>query len=751
MLNELYQVATALDHNKLQVVAVHPSLEPMRSSPLLVVRLSTGGQPASLEVLDPEIAETVHRVKHSSSGSSFPAVNLPLPLCDLADAAASETAECLSALVGLLARKDSSAQEISRAARGLYLLGRPAHFKPRQQRDFQKSVSELVAWLRDVFREEPEDVRNLKRLLDVVYAAQMKLETLTPLIADQIVSCLPDIGRAHCAMAVDLIFGTLDWKGRNAPLASEEYFQQKSMRDRGKDGGPRKQFIYLDLANEDLRHPRVSDRRLWDAVNRYFLAVRPAEFSSKARTRKARQGIDAFTGRTCALVNSFRGPKLIRLKSSLLFSNNTDEAECFFRYGLGKADTFKVGEDVFLKIGAALAFLAGHDKKRSEGRTWMVIPAPQPKKVCLLVAYLEEQPEEEDEFAALFGTHDLGVHAADYEARTANVLATLKGRIQNNPDLHIRLLAIAAMDDANNQIVLNRSLLARDVVKAAEDWNQGALNCPNVTMIFPTMKGASPATGKKSKTRERAAPAPLDICSVINKVWATKAGGGFESRYQRAVSVSDAYDIFLCTVPLNEQKSSAALGALLVRMVNVFTQAGRLKATGDYSLLDVNIRWQVLKAIALIGILLRQFNQHYEDIMKDSIYQVGRLLAISDSLHFHYCKWVRTSAEKRDRHEVDAPNELLGNALFSSALDDPKRALARLAERIKPYQGWAKSYSGEDDWKGRWLLRLMSECEQHLDLTSLPERMEDIHKAQLLLGYLADHPKTESTDREEKQ
>ena len=57
--------------------------------------------------------------------------------------------------------------------------------------------------------------------------------------------------------------------------------------------------------------------------------------------------------------------------------------------------------------------------------------------------------------------------------------------------------------------------------------------------------------------------------------------------------------------------------------------------------------------------------------MKDTIYQVGRLLAIADSLHFQYCKWVRTSDEKRKQGKVDAPGELLGNALFTSAMTIP--------------------------------------------------------------------------------
>ena len=62
----------------------------------------------------------------------------------------------------------------------------------------------------------------------------------------------------------------------------------------------------------------------------------------------------------------------------------------------------------------------------------------------------------------------------------------------------------------------------------------------------------------------------------------------------------------------------------------------------------------------------------------------------------------------------------------------------------KPYKGWATTYSGESAGWVHTILRLMAECEKQLDLNSMPERMQDIHKAQLLLGYLADHTKSEN-------
>jgi len=133
--------------------------------------------------------------------------------------------------------------------------------------------------------------------------------------------------------------------------------------------------------------------------------------------------------------------------------------------------------------------------------------------------------------------------------------------------------------------------------------------------------------------------------------------------------------------------------------------------------------------------------------MKEPIYEVGRLLALTDRLHFQYCKFVRTSEEKRKAKKVDAPGELLGNSLFNFALDQPVSALARLAERIKPYRGWADTYSEEDSGLVHWLVRQMSEAEKGILVDQLPSRMSDPDKAKLLLGYLADLKSAESKDQ----
>jgi hypothetical protein len=164
-----------------------------------------------------------------------------------------------------------------------------------------------------------------------------------------------------------------------------------------------------------------------------------------------------------------------------------------------------------------------------------------------------------------------------------------------------------------------------------------------------------------------------------------------------------------------------------------------VKTTREWTALSDAVRWQALKSIALLGILLHQLGHYRKDIMQEPITQVGRLLALSDSLHQQYCKHVRKG---------ESPSQLIGNALFNTALDQPVFALARLAERLTPYQAWARTFQSNDPEAGvglvKYFLGEVAACTAAIHLGELPQRMSDADKAKLLLGYLADHSKIET-------
>ncbi len=125
--------------------------------------------------------------------------------------------------------------------------------------------------------------------------------------------------------------------------------------------------------------------------------------------------------------------------------------------------------------------------------------------------------------------------------------------------------------------------------------------------------------------------------------------------------------------------------------------------------------------------------------MNSSAFLVGRLLALADALHFQYCLGVRNAS---------TPPQLLGNALMHTALETPQVALALYAQRVLPYQAWAKTctvpkeeHSPERLAKSI-LAQLANTCEE-VALSEIPDRAKDADKAQMILGYLA---KTKSND-----
>lgn len=724
MLNELYQVVVNLELSGIPLRIRHKALDPMgKNEPTLLIRVNAEGSAQRVEVIEGKHAGKLLRVSHGFKGAAFPGFNLPTPLHTLSER---QDEERLDVLLKHQKRRAVRIEDVTRAVSELFGRSKPLAPGKRQLNLFRLSVQELVAWLSDDLANAGDELANLRRLLQVVEQAKLKLGVFT----QQLAAILADPDGDHSAHD-RLLFAEWLFKKRKLP-------------------------IFLDLAEDNHSALPVSDPRMGELLNQHLLRIDPLPYTAEARRegRGTSQAVDAFTGRPCDLPSTFEAPKLAVLGNVIIFSNDADAANCRFRYGQGNSATFKVSRGTVQKMAGALLALASEDR---EGLTCRSIPGNRAKRDErtgkmvvvreLLIAFPEDEPATTDPYADLFGGQQGTFSEPDFAARAKPVLKALDGKLAANVNQPIRLLTISPVDKANKQIGLNRAYTVREVAEGARDWQAGAYNCPEVSLPFYDKES------KKRVWKDRTVPSPLEVAVVINRVWSADPTTGLRDSYERAVTTSDAYEMFLGSGILREQKTRRAFQILLARMTPVFIRTATFKVTRNYRELDwlqkrkplsEDARWQVLKAVALLGVFLRQLNQDHEDFMKDTIYQIGRLLALADSLHFQYCKWVRTSTEKRNQGKVDAPRELIGNAVFNFALDQPVSALARLADRIRPYRGWADTYSGEDSGLVHWFLRQMADCERQIDIVQLPPRMQDIHKAQLLLGYLADNPKSKS-------
>jgi hypothetical protein len=526
-------------------------------------------------------------------------------------------------------------------------------------------------------------------------------------------------------------------------VGSSEWWQKKTKEDKKNA----KTAVFLDLDFPPASASAVAHQSTCEKIELHLLTVRPGRgYAKGGKGAEARTGVDAFTGESGELTTSFPEPRVqvLRPPDLKLFSASGESA-CLTRYGLIESAIFPVGKSQSARMQNAILKLAA--KKEQRGKTWFPIPSSlnerKKPKTDLLVAYLEDEPESRAPLAEMFGGAANSFSDADFEAIAQPVLEMLEGKASANPNLKVRLLAFCPIDKGKKQISLNRCFHVRDVIRAARDWEAGARNVPDVSIWFHDKRT------KQSVLLIHYCPSPLELASTINLVWNSKADGGFIDKYQRAVSVADAFEVFVTDSPLAKQKAHSALALLVDRMSTVLAAVASIKNRREWiknnkQTLSDPVRWQSVKSIALLGILLQQLGHYKKDFMQEPITQIGRLLALADSLHFQYCKFVRTSDEKRKTGKVDAPSELIGNALFNTALEQPVSALARLAERIKPYKGWADTYSGEDAGLIHWLNRQMADARTGIEIEKLPARMTDAYKAKLLLGYLADHSKTET-------
>jgi len=166
---------------------------------------------------------------------------------------------------------------------------------------------------------------------------------------------------------------------------------------------------------------------------------------------------------------------------------------------------------------------------------------------------------------------------------------------------------------------------------------------------------------------------------------------------------------------------------------------------------NVEARRTVLRTFAVLAILLFKLGRKKEEYMNEAAFGVGQLLSLADTLHKDYCIAVRGGS---------LPPSLIGNSMMAKALDNPCLAVADLADRMRIYMGWAKTAEepGERDEKGeekriavreaRKTLRLYKPIADRLHVCGLPEKCDDVMRAEVLLGYLANtkEEKKESGD-----
>jgi hypothetical protein len=412
-------------------------------------------------------------------------------------------------------------------------------------------------------------------------------------------------------------------------------------------------------------------------------------------------------------------------------------AKCQYRYGKAEADSCPVGQESRSKMKGALEWLIDPER---EGKTWTTVSRAAGNKEVLL-AYPSVLPPEPPDTATFFGgfPESDADNTGRFENCAKNVIGTLHGLMAKNRNLDIRVFVLRKMDSARTRVSSHRRYSAQHLLRAAELWQQGCRNLPQIVVKRFTNE-------KKTEWREPQTPFPMEVVWTLNTNWSRGRKGAEKnkstSQPQWAPSATKDFTTDDGISLLLEE--GASLRPILQRLFYGVTHngaglvlaLGQAHAQGQVFVAAKNYMRQPIILPSILGLLLFKMKVTKEQYMKSAPYLVGRLLSLADQLHYHYCQHVRDGS---------VPPQLMGNALMPTALEEPVKALALYSNRILPYQAWAKTVSGDAAGLARYFLAELGKVSDALKtIPAIPERCTDSDKAQMLIGYLARPEKSDS-------
>lgn len=402
------------------------------------------------------------------------------------------------------------------------------------------------------------------------------------------------------------------------------------------------------------------------------------------------------------------------------------ESPCQTRYRHIDTTSFPAGSHIRQAMKDALEWL-GDDSRR--GMTWQDVSGTcgftkrESKRVpvpAILLAYPLILRPDPPELTGLFA----GDEDAKFEDCAERVVSALQRTVAEYPGTEVRVIVLAKADKARTKLIESKCYEARRLIEAARMWCTGCGNVPTIKLNM--------GTDKTPEWISPFIPFPAEVVKCLNRVWLQ---GGTRTDSVHGLSIGEGLGLLM------EQESAhhpAAERALRLATSNASPLLLAL-GHGDHRR-DSSFEWNkdTLKYAkhagllpSLLGLLLYKLGYTKGGYMQVSPFQVGRMLALADTLHKEYCQHVR-------KEGTPLPPQLMGNALMTTTLDNPTAGLARLSERIAPYQAWANTAKKEDGaGLAKWALQQFGQLANELGKQTLPETCSDADKAQMLLGYLA--------------
>ncbi|MCL5236579.1 MAG: type I-C CRISPR-associated protein Cas8c/Csd1 [Nitrospirae bacterium] len=478
--------------------------------------------------------------------------------------------------------------------------------------------------------------------------------------------------------------------------------------------------LFFDVSDWAKYQCRVASPEMGVLVSKYL---------PRASVDNQVKGISAYGG-SGLKVDPFPKRKLGPAGQSYLFSMN-DDAPCHYRYKKISSSIFPVSSSEVEAMDGALQWCVAEDRKC---KTWQGVPNVK-RKQDLLITYLEEKPENEIALASIFAAPDVEENItaeSAYENKTKTVCNALRGVPGLNDNSQVNVIVISKVDEGRAQVVLSTAYSIKNIIHSVEEWRTAAKNLPIFSLWLPGKKG------EKALQVEPSCPSPVDVMKCLQNQWIKN---GLDKRDAPGLYLRHVYDLYLGDAFIAKQTANNFLSLTLQRLGELFVGYGSADHADAIKEYSSDARKTVLHGIAILAIALYKLGIKKEDYMKNAAFNVGRMLALADKLHYAYCWKVR---------KKDVPPQLIGNAIMRTALDNPLKGLSLLSERLPIYQAWATS--AQDDGTdesvtkqvrlAKWVLGQMGQVSAAMGNATIPTYADDAVKAQILLGYLA-HVKSE--------
>jgi len=700
MLNELYDLSLSLEKAGILPTEWHPDLKELpkvsKAKPCFKVCLAQDGAITEIESIeDSAQIENLRKWQSGGNGYSFPCFNVR-PLFKVyagSGAEAPEKKKFDDWLKGL-----KNAQVLSDDAASIlecYTNNSNTLWGDKHNERVATCMDSIPSKLNEILGEPPDEYRAMAALIERCR------KTTADNFFKQLAVLLEDRIRKNPS-ACDKYTGFLLHCGTNPPNNDIQLILELS------DG---LSAFPLPAANSNIHR--------W--LNQQLLTNKSDELSDGAESSKY---ADAF-GFTSEDWKSKLAEVNVPILGGVKLRAMNPESPCQTRYRRIDAISFVVGKEVRKRVKGALEWLTDDERR---GKTWGNVSFTRDDKEILLV-YPSELPKAPIAAVAMFGGEATNAATqsarfVDYAEDVARTLHTISRPLK---EVEMRVFALRKMDKARTQISCNRQYSAERLIDAATEWQT---SCGNVPAIEIRQWGKE--KGAKPEWHSLEVPFPLEVIWCLNTPW-PKAADDAKKRV-REFSSSDGISLLLDEgvrlKPLLERALHAAIlngGNLLMAMAHTQHHGGVHRVNGKYDK-------QKLLLPAILGLLLAKLEWKKGDYMKTAPYLIGRMLSLADQIHYHYCQHVRKGS---------VPAQLIGNALMTTALEEPEKALALYAQRILPYQAWAKTTSGDDAGLAKYFLSELGKVCSEVALVDVPCRCADIDKAQMLLGYLA---KTEKSD-----